>query len=367
MGKKQITNWENYAISLDMLHDADSVTLRLGPVTRELYELAKPDTPIEISIDGTVLVTGFIDDRSMSDDSSGSSLSIRARDKAGRLIDESMPLGSFTGLGIKELAELVAGPWFDEVVLFNTTNRKLVRGSKRVAGVSKEPAIDQSPRPERKVVPGEFRLPMLQRFLERAHLMAWSTADGRALVVGLPNDDQEPQYRFFVPSIDSSRRGVGRVESVVIDDSVAERYSKIVAMGAGKGNDKNYGPRVTKHRGVAVNGPGPDGIGKDFQQRKVLLISDDDIRSPSEAQDVADREMALRDSKGAQQITITVAGHSQFVRGEQVLFAFDTMCEFEHETTGIKGNYLITAVEFRRSRSETSTMLKLVPKGTVFV
>ena len=65
--------------------------------------------------------------------------------------------------------------------------------------------------------------------------MAWSTADGRELFIGLPNYEQEPQYYFFEAATNSDNRDSTNCR-ISVRESIAERYSKITAVGASKGS-----------------------------------------------------------------------------------------------------------------------------------
>lgn len=370
VGNTLLEKWVNYSIELDMLTAADGFHLELGRPTRAVYNLCSPDAPVQVVLDDTVVVTGFIDDREYSVERGDAVLRISGRDKAGRLADESSPLLEFRSLGIQQLAEQVVSPWFTKVTLQNTRNRALLRGHYAPKlKVSSEPAIFSGAsghKSEKKVAPGETRWHVLASFLEEARLLAWSSADGKEFIVGLPNYEQEPSFTFFIPKENSDRAGDANVLGYSRVDSVADRYSAVVACGAGKGNSAAYSDRVTKRRGVAANGPGPDGIGKDFQQRKVLMVSDDDVRSEDQAAVRAEREMAERDAHG-KKVSLKVRGHSQRrTDGAEVLYAPDTMALVDDETTGKAGLWLITGVTFTHNRTEGEiAQLELVPEGTL--
>lgn len=369
VGSQTIEKWSDYSVELDMLTAADGWHLTLGNPTREMFKLCAPDASIEVLLDETVVCSGFIDERNWSvDREGGAKLSINGRDKMGRLTDESAPLLSYNGLGIEQLALAIAAPWFTKVTLQNTRNRQLLRGKAapklKVAG---EPIFSgrRGHRSDKKVNPGESRWHVLSSFLEEAHLLAWSSGDGKELIVGLPNYEQEPSFHFTVVKAGSERRSDGNMLSYARVDSVADRYSQIIACGAGKGSAANYSDRVTKRRGVASNGPGKSGIGKDFTYPKVLLVSDDDVRDEDQAQVRADREMAERDSTG-HRLTIKMRGHSQRrTDGTEVLFAPDTVAFVEDEIAGLASLWLITGVTFNHNRQDGETSdLELVPVGT---
>lgn len=370
VGSKVIERWTDYDVSCDMLTAADSFSLSIGdPARDEVFDLVAPDEEVQILLDDTAILSGLVDAREgTSSRGGGSVIQVSGRDRAGRLVDESMELVSFVGMTLDALAKKVAGPWFESVTLSNAANRMLIRGrGAKIGKVAREPAIDRTPRAPRKVQPGESRWNVLAHFLREGELLAWATADGKTLVVGLPNYDQAPSYHFFHAREGSPRQVEANVIDFHVRDSVAERYSRVIAVGSSPGDLENFGDRVSRHRGSASNGTGAYGIGADFKHRKVLLVSDDSIHNAQEAQKRAAREMAERDA-AKHTIELQVGGHDQLVAGARrpTLYAFDTMARVESEKYGIDGLYLVTAVNFHHDRdSGETTRISLVPKGTV--
>lgn len=367
-----IAVWTEYSISNDMLSAADDFSLTVAPMTREIWQALAPDSEVQVFIDGTRVLSGFIDDRVRTASKDGGSLlRVSGRDRGGRLVDESMDLTTFSGLTLRDLAKRISAPWFDDVVFSNADNRTLVRGRKgRKAAAYGEPTpaqgiLEKSKAPK-KVEPGEQRWSVLAPFLEAAQLLAWSSADGKHLIVGKPNYQQEAQFSFLIPARDSLHPQLANVEDYERIDSVADRYSSIRVVGASRGNARDYGRSVTARTAVVTDGSGPDGTGKDFRHRKNLIIADDDIRNTADAEARARREMLLRNARG-QVIKLTVPGHSQRYEHNAfpTLFAFDTIAEVIDEEIGERGRYLITDVEFTSSKSSGAmTRMTLVPEGT---
>jgi prophage tail gpP-like protein len=386
----EIHNWNNYDVVCDMVNPADSFSLSLGPVDPfdigaaararalgvedfgEAWHALRPDSLVEILIDDVIVMSGFVDER-IGASSQADTLSINGRDKCGRLLDESMPLIKFNGLSLEALCLKICSPWLDKVAFSNTTNRSLVIGRGRGAKggrVFKDPnAIPgiRHPRTYRKVEPGETRWNVLAYFMHENDLLAWGAADGRSLIVGEPNYDQEPTFRFFHPRAGSTREHLGNCTDFNVRDSVADRYSAIIAMGSNAGTARDYGESVVHRKGVARSGPRQYGEGADFQHRKVLLVPDDAIKNDKQAQTRAEREMAERDA-GGHEITLTAYDHGQLFDStarRASLFACDTIAHVESEVFGIKADYLITSVRFHGAREKRTTEIKLVPKGTL--
>ncbi len=371
-GKEGIENWTSYEITCDMLEAADGFTIAIGPVDPvgerfgTAWAAVAPDSPVQVLLDDVAIMTGFIDDREGTSSMNGDVLTVSGRDRASRLIDESMDLISFTGLDLEKLALKIASPWFERIAFSNAENRSLVRGAARGAKggrAFKEPNVPRSARAYRKVEPGESRWAVLDYFLRELELLAWPSGDGKTLIIGAPNYDQEPTFRLFHARAGSVRAAESNVMQFKVKDSVGERYSQITAFGSQTGDD---GSVQRGARGTATNGPGLLGVGADFQARKTLIITDDNVRGTAQAQVRARREMAQRDANG-HEITVTVPGHAQQIDGARspTLYACDNMVDVESEVFGIKGRYLITQTTFRRDESSGETTdLRLVPKGT---
>jgi prophage tail gpP-like protein len=366
----RIEGWQGYAITVDITSFSDTFDLTIAAPTRDLYELCRPDSEVDVFIDDVKVLNGFIGKRHLHvSRGQGTQLTISGRDRAGRLVDESMPLTTFDGLTLEDLARAAVRPWFPSVVFSNARNRALLRGrrAEKAAARGEPPIAARNPHAQRKVDPGESRAQVLQHWLAEARLLGWASADGREFIIGLPNYSQEPQFVFFAPRPNSDRAEFGNLLSWDVEDSVDERYSQIIAYGAFRGDSANYSRSVMENSSIAKNGPGPDGIGRDFQHRKVLIISDDGIKNRRQAQEVVDREMAQRDSTG-RVVRAQAKGHAQAVntRSTPALFAPDLVSLFVEEATGQTGRYLVTGVTYRGDRSASQiTDLVLVPEGTV--
>lgn len=366
VGGYRVDHWTTYSIENNMLEPADAFSMEIAPVTRDLFELVPPDAKVIVMIDDIKVLTGYIDERIRGDDS----IRITGRDRGGRLLDTTMPLQSFHGMSdLKRLAEAVIGSFLGEVVFSNAANRDKVRGprAKKVAAYREPSYVWDRGKAPKKVEPGETRWAVLEAWLQPAQLLAWSSADGTQLIIGHPNYEQPCQFAFFRPAPQSARAREGNVlPGYELITSVADRYSQITVVGASKGDGANYSSNVRKHRGIAKDGGEAFGAGASFQLQKTLLLSDDDVKSASDAEDRAEREMAIRDASG-ETIRFSVAGHSQqYDRASTpTLYACDLMCSFEDEEIAWKGNYLITSVRFNcsRDRGET-TDITLVPDGT---
>jgi len=356
---KTITGWQGYSITNDVLTPADGFSLSLE-LTKELWELCSLDSEIGVFIDDTQILSGFIGSRSKTSSMSGTTMVISGRDRVGRLVDESAPQFKYGGLKIKDLAQRIVGDWFGSVTLQNTKNRNLVRSTKaRKSKVNREPSKDgetiTTPINDsrivvpgslgkdfaKKVMPGQSRMQVLEEVCKELRLLAWSSANGKEIFIGLPAYEQDPQY-FFTQYADPNQR----TNCVItVREDIEDMYSEYTVIGANK-------------KRATVSGEG-------FQQRKRLVFRDDNVKTQADALDRVERERLKRETDKLE-IDITVPGHSQIIENTApVIFAADTMASVVDELTGLSGLYYITAVTFNRSRDSGSTTdLKLVPKGT---
>ncbi|MEO7735160.1 MAG: phage baseplate assembly protein [Kofleriaceae bacterium] len=357
----QIRDWETYDITVDMTSPADHFTVRM-PFQKDVWRLCRGDRPIRVLIDDVVALTGFIDERFVPEDDEA--IEIVGRDRAGRLVDESAPGLDFSGLAMKALIEKVAAPWFTRVTLSNARNRNVIRGRGRKAKAAGEPLkLNTAKKIGTRIEPGQTRWQVIETLCAQAGVLAWSAGDGTELVVGQPNYDQEPQFRFFMPAANSTRIDESTVLGMGVRERTADRYSRVIVVGSGTGTDVNYGSRVASRYGEAKDNPSTkEGDGDAFSAPKRLIVQRS-VASIAEAQELARREMARRDAH-AQGLTVRCAGHGQVVAGAfTTIFAPDTIASVEDERTDTKGTYLITACTYRSGRTGEETLITLVPSG----
>ncbi len=362
IGGYEIRGWSEYSITTSIVEPADTFEMRL-PFDRKAWNLLVPDKPIKIVCDGVTWLNGFLDESPLGEGEE--ELQIRGRCRIGRLVDESAPSFRYNGLNLDKQIDQVVRPWFTKVTISNARNRRVLRGKGRKAIGGTEP-LRVAPRKDGLLVePGQMRWSVIEELCGQAGLLATSAGDGTELVIFRPNYNQEIQYRFFMPAAGSKRAREGNTIAMAIERSTAQRYSRILVVGSGRGTDSNYGPAVASRYGEAKNNSAtPDGDGKDFSAPKRLVIQEP-VQSIDEAKELAAREMSRRDGQG-NGIRITAAMHGQLVAGKQpTLFACDTLAHVEDERTGTKGVYLITACTFKSTRQGgEQTQLELVPKGT---
>jgi len=359
---REVRGWTEYQITSSIVDPVDTFSMTL-PWNRAAWDALRCDRPLRVTIDGITMINGFLDEREIPDDDD--TISVRGRCRVGRLVQESAPGFAYRGLSAAQLITKLADPWFTKVTLSNARNRKVLRGKGRKAVAGEEP-LKIDPRKDGLLSePGQTRWEIIERLLDQAGLLAWSAGDGTELIVGKPNYDQEVQWRFFRPAPGSTRTAEGNVLGLAVMDSTADRYSRVVVVGAGRGTTANYGSAVSSRFAQAKDNPFTiEGDGKDFSAPKRLVVQSP-VQSIEEAQAIADRELRRRRSKG-ETIRVRAPLHGQLVGGSfYTVFTPDTLAAVEDERTGRKGVYLVTSCTYTSNRSSgETTAIELVPKGT---
>lgn len=344
-----------YTIRNDMLSVADEFAIEL-PVRRELWALASPDSRIDIWIDDSQVLSGFVDSR----DKDSGTIAVNGRDRGGRLVDEYAPLIKYGGTRLQDLYFELVSPWFENVTLVNTENRALIGGRGRRANAARsEPIYTVGSRELRKQVnPADRIADVMLEIAEQGSFVFWSTADGRDLFVGLPNQEQEATFWFFNSPAGEPAHLESNVRDMRWTDDIAEYYSEIIVVGAGNAS-------TTHRRAFAADGPEPGGLGNLFAHRKRHLIVDQDIRTQLEALERAEREKAELGSH-VRKLEIVIAGHGQIVgqATTPTIYHFDSVARAEDTEIDEADDFYITAVLFEGDRDDDQTTITLVPQGT---
>lgn len=365
IGGKEIAGWIEYEILSTMLEPADGFSLT-RPFDLAAWKLCVPDQAIQVAIDDTVILDGFIDDRTR--ETKEGTMAIAGRDKSGRLVQESIPtVGGWDGLLLDEAIRRLSAPWYTKITLSNARNRSVSRGKGHKAAAGDEPAffkvkgkLDEEH--AGRIDPGETRWNVIEQLVSSVGLLCWSSADGRELVVGQPNYSQGIQYLFR-----HSRAG-STIMNMSLRESVRDAYALIEVHGAGDGDDADFGDNVTTYLGTAKDGPNVDGTGKNFLRPKRLAMSQTAQASNAEAKRSAEREMKRRGFR-LRQLTVEAPWHGQILAGKvPTLFVPDTMARCIDEEMQSDEAWFIYGCNYKGSRGggETTNMM-LVPRGTEFV
>lgn len=365
IGAETIDGFTDYEILNSMVEPCDGFRLTRA-FDLDAWKLCAVDQRVRVAVDGVIKLDGFIDDRAR--DAAAGTMEISGRDKAGRLVQESIPtVNGFDGLQLTEAFKRATSPWFTECTLSNARNRSVQRGKGSRARAGDEPAIfkvtgkfdeDHIGR----IDPGETRWNLMQQLASSVAVLCWSSADGREIVIGQPNYDQAIQWLFR-----HSKAKGSTVRNMKLHESVRDRYAMIEVHGAGAGDESDFGDNVTSYLGVAKDGPNTDGTGKNFIHPKRLAMTQTALKSNAEAARAAEREMDKR-GFSARQLVVDADYHGQIVaRTVSTLFAPDTLARCVDDDLEMDETWLVYACSLTGSRAGEATQLMLVPRGTRFI
>ncbi len=354
---REIDGWLEYQIDNSLVEPADSFTLR-RPFDRKAWDIITLDSRVRVLIDGVPRIDGFIDKRVKQAQSGEMEVSGRCR--IGRLVQESAPRMKYNGQDMVTMLKELASPWFDNVVTSNARNRKLMVGKGGRPAVGSEPIVLKGSKKFGRINPGVCRWQVIEQIASAEGLAAWSSADGRELIVGQPNDKQGISYLVQHAADGSTSRS--NCIDLEIEESIADSFSVITAMGSGATSPDDYGVNAISRFGIWFDDPTnkTDGTGVRFRYPKRLIVPEQTFNSNKEAQAIAEREAARRDFR-SDHITATMPFHSS----AGILFAPDTVARVIDEECGLDADYLVYAVSARASRAQgEQTTLTMVPRHT---
>jgi prophage tail gpP-like protein len=190
------------------------------------------------------------------------------------------------------------------------------------------------------------------RHLRRHGLLHWDSPDGK-IVVGAPNDDQDPLYQLRY-------RRTGDVHlNNVLSANRTQDWSGIpsaVVVHGRSGKPGRAGGRITAFAKDS------DVYNAGFY--RPLIIVADGIRKQALADHAAKRELAAR-SKNKDAYTMSVDGLSYWDGYSGIQWGIDTTCAVDSDTVKLAGGvYYIFRTEFRRdAQSGDVTNISAVRRG----
>lgn len=203
-----------------------------------------------------------------------------------------------------------------------------------------------------KVNPPESIFAAGDRHLRRFGFMHWDGPDG-SIVVGSPNDAQEPRYRFI------QKRGKGGAENNVLSLNRSKDYSEVPALVGVFGVSGKKGFTKSKVRSVIAD---DDVSAAGFY--RPILIQAEGIKSQAIAEAAARREMSAR-SRRKDAWDVDVDGLSFWDGRRRINYGPDTTCSIVSDVLGgATGRYYVHRVELSRTPNDGDTaVLNVLREG----
>jgi prophage tail gpP-like protein len=241
-----------------------------------------------------------------------------------------------------------------DFVFAQQTSRNLLTGRRTTTG-EKPKDLEPIKIDEARVKPGETIYAAADRHLRRHGLMHWDSPDGR-IVVGTPNDTQDPTYTF---NLFRTYAGGNPDLNNVLSGSRFRDWSGVPGVVGvyGVGGKRDF----TKSR-IAARADDLDVIRAGFY-RPVAIVAEG-IRTQELALRSALRELSAR-SKRKDGFEIEVDGFSYWDGHKPTLYAVDTVAQVNTDVAGGNaGAYYVHAVTMQRSADRGDvTQLELVKRG----
>lgn len=301
-----------------------------------------PGTKYKVSINGGLHLTGRVelDDIPM-DAQGGASVRFTIRTKlADAQYASANPKVATKAVSIKAFLLALYQPLgyaASDFVFTPYAARDLITG-RDSSGQGKPTSVDLEPMKEdqAKVQNGETIWEAADRHLRRHGLMHWDSPDGK-IVVGSPNDTQEPTYHLRANRL--SHPELNNILSATRSNDYSGIPSMIVVYG-------RMGKPGVPAQNFGVTAVDTDVIEAGFY--RPVTLQAEGIRTIKLGQRAVNREMSAR-RKAKDNWEILVDGLAYWTGQEPISWAVDTTCDIESDIAGgALGAYYIHRVMLRR-------------------
>lgn len=350
--------------SLDITADLESpseASFELGDdgTYESLRAYITPGTQYRVFVNGHPVLTGRVEANDLPLDSSAGAVarfSVRTK-LSDAMYSTARQSTKVQNVSIKEFIEELYAPLGITSGDFEyraSAARDLITG-KSSGNRGSDTPVDLNPIKvqEARVRPPETVYAAADRHLRRHGLMHWDGPDGK-IIIGAPNDTQDPQYVFNAWR-DPNRRALNNVLAI---SKIRDISGMPTAVGVfGVGGKRSF----TKSR-VAAFAQNDEMAAWGFH--RPLIIPAEAIRTNDLAQRAANRELSAR-SRGFDTYVVENDGLSFWDGFRVVNYAVNTVARVNSDSAGgSQGAYLVHRVSLRRNASEGDTVnLSLLKKG----
>ncbi|QPC44010.1 hypothetical protein HW532_15720 [Kaustia mangrovi] len=269
----------------------------------------RPGDECTVAIDGTVVITGYVDERRVSYDHQSHSLKITGRDKAGDLIDSSAALEG-------DKWELVKQP-ADRIV--SEICRRHGIGVKLEDGVSLPPPQDRFP-----INPGETAFEAIDRICRLSGVLPVSDGQGGLLLT------RSGSQRISTALVEGQN-----ILSAEASFTQSGRFSEYRVMGQHPGSDDFYGDPASE---VVA-----DALDENVRPGRLLIVRPEGIVTLKAAEERAAWEAIVRSAR-AGQVSVKVQGWQQQPGG--ALWEPNKLVRLRSPMLGIDAEMLITQITY---------------------
>lgn len=383
-----IKNFTEYEFNSHFLTPTDAFTFTIGAakLTDEMKAALVVGAKVQLKINETIQSTGYIDSIEInSDRSSGTQYHICGRDVLSPAIDsQADPTirfkdGQTLADILKALFKPFGWPDDDSFDIANDASRNVKTGGTRRVSKKGKPLksyVVKPLRPHGREGLFEFATRISQRF----SLWIWPSADGKTLIIGRPDFEQEPIYKLF--------RNDDTLNTNVLDGSVkfdiTDQPTVIVAEGAGGGGEwgRSRLRSITANTCVCTtdttflepwkkykDANRVDGHAFEtpvaVPRNRVLYLHDDEAQTQEQLDNYVKRELALLQRKSLQ-VHYTVEGHGQMTPDGLKIWAPDTTVRVEDDIGRLHETLWVLSRTFIKSRhGGTKTRLELIRLNTI--
>lgn len=257
---------------------------------------------VEIYYGDTLVITGYVDSRTVELSADNRSMSVAGRSKAGDLVDSSAVLSSWEFLNVRadKIISTLIAPFGLKVSTQNVTL--------------------PAPRQRFAVNPGDSVFEVIDRLCRLSKLLPVSDASGNIILT------QAGKTRAVTELVEGEN-----IKSLSASFSYSDRFYKYTASGQHPDTHGFLGAE----NAAGVQGSAYD---KNIRQTRVLMIRAEGTATAQDAKDRAVWESVSRSGKGGQ-FTVTVPGWEQ---GDGTLWPVNSLVRLRSPSAGINADLLIT-------------------------
>ncbi len=356
VGVGQLETFTSFALVNDLMMPSEA-SFEVGDdgTWSALERFIAPGTKYRVFLNSALRLTGRVELNDVPTDLQGSVVRFTVRTKlADAAYASADPRVKVAGVSIARFLLDLFEPlgYTDADFVFDADlSRNLMTGKSKVTG--KVPTDLEPMREEQaRVNPPETIMQAAQRHLMRFGLMLWDAPDGR-IVIGAPNDQQQPLYYFRMlfgkMGRENNLLSANRVKDVSEVASTLGVFGVSAASGFAKARIKS----------VLTD----DEMVKAGFYRPVIIVQNN-IASQVFADRQAKREVTNR-SKRREVWDLRTDGLSHWFNGQQIPYSIDTVCDIQTSAAGgAAGAQLIIRTECTRTANEgDQTRILALKKG----